>query len=68
MPTMADARRSNLANGHLADHFNQYVEADILFWMKVMTFHLLDRCARWHAGCDVESKTEECLMNAIYTH
>ena len=51
----------------LPDHFNQYVEGDILFWMKFMIFHFVDRCTRWQAGSDVASKTEQCLMDALYT-
>ena len=51
----------------LPDHFNQYVEGDILFWMKFMIFHFVNRCTRWHAGSDVASKTEQCLMDALYT-
>ena len=51
----------------LPDRFNQRVEADILFVLQFMLFHLVDSCTRFHAGEVIDSKTEDTLLQALWT-
>jgi hypothetical protein len=51
----------------LPERFNQRVEADILFVLQYMLFHLVDACTRFHAGEVIDDKTEETLIQTLWT-
>ena len=44
------------ASVELADSFNLQVDCKLLFVYRYIIFHLIDRCAQWHAACLVQSK------------
>ena len=46
---------------------NHTVEADIMFYKQFMAWHMIDRSDRWHAGCQIESKTTDALCEAVET-
>ena len=51
----------------LPDRFNQRVEADILFVLQYMIFHLVDACTRFHAGEVIKDKYEDTLVKTLWT-
>ena len=51
----------------LPERFNQRVEADILFVLQYMLFHLVDACARSHAGEVIKDTSEETLVKTLWT-
>ncbi len=57
----------NVCSVELADTFNAQVEADLLFVGKHIVFHMLDRCIRWHAACEILIKEEDTLITALDT-
>ena len=49
----------------LATHFNEFVEWDLMFYKQFIVNHEIDRCTRWHASCEVPSKHDQVLLDAI---
>ena len=52
----------------LAHDFNQVVQWDILFHLKVMISHFLDEAIRWTAGSLLKGRKAGDLVEAIMTH
>ena len=53
-----------MATTTLAEHFNQYVETDLLFINKSIVCHYIDRCTRFHTGGVIQNKDEDTLWYA----
>ena len=51
----------------LPERFNQHVECDLMFYKAFIIFHMIYRCARWHAAKIVQTKFEDELLNALFT-
>ena len=56
-----------MASVEFADAFDQQVDCDLMCVHTYIIFHLIDRCARWHAACLVQSKGEQELLGALDT-
>ena len=56
---------ASVASVELADSFNQQVECDLMFVFSFIIFHMIDRCARWHAACLVPTKEDTALVDAL---
>jgi hypothetical protein len=54
-----------VASVHVAGKFNEQVECDILFYLKDMIFHCIDRATRWHAATLIKNKDAESLIEAL---
>ena len=59
--------RDTIPSITLATHFNEIVEWDLLFYQHFIVNHEIDRCTRFHASCEVQSKGEDELLDAIAT-
>ena len=57
--------RDTIPSISLATHFNEYVEWDLMFYKQFIVNHEIDRCTRWHASCEVPSKHDQVLLDAI---
>ena len=38
-----------------------------MLYKQFMALHMIDRSDRWHAGCQIESKTTDALCEAVET-
>ena len=61
----AKPQPENVANVDLPDHFNQEVEADLMFHDGYTVFHMIDRCTRWYMSVLVPNREDETLINAL---
>ena len=55
----------NVASTNVPGEFNESVECDILFYLKKMIFHCIDRATRWHAAMLIGGKDEVTLTKAL---
>ena len=46
---------------------DEQVEADILFYKRLLVWHMVDRADRFHNGEEIENKTPPVLMRAIHS-
>ena len=56
---------ASVATAELAEKFNKHAECDLLFMWDYIVFHLIDRCARWHAAEVIPNKQEDTLVEAL---
>ena len=56
---------SHQRSAEMSNTFNDQVECDLMFYRKVIIFHMIDRCTRWHSACIITDKQEATLMKAI---
>ena len=60
-------RLSSAVFAQLTDPEVNAIEADILFYKRLLVWHMVDRADRFHNGEEIENKTPPVLMRAIHS-
>ena len=55
----------SIASAELPESFSKQVEADLVFVMKCIVFHIVDTCTRWYHAILINGKTEDDLIGGV---